>query len=233
MIRTPSSRFTFLVLHHARLVLPGLGSGVVLASLQPSRSAVQAVSLVTAYASITLLTVTLIFGPLHVLKGGRPLISSSSRRHLGVWSGTFAIFHVVAGLNVHMGGRYSEYFFAPATGGALRRPLLNAFGAANDIGLVATLLVITLMVLSNDHWVRSMGVIRWKGLQRGSYWLAAFAFAHGLLYQALEGRHAVPIIALSLMLSVTVGCQLAGRARSRQRKVRPLPDPRPERRDQA
>ena len=219
MKATYPSRLTSLVLHHSRYVTLGLASGFALASLQPFRSSFNAVSLVTAYASIALLCATLLFGPLHVLKGGRPIVSTSSRRHLGVWSGVFAIVHVAAGLNVHMGGRYLDYFFAPATGGSLRPPRMDAFGLANDVGLVATLFVIALMVISTDDWVRSMGPARWKRLQRGAYWLTAFAFSHGFLYQALEARRAVPVLALVLILGVICGYQLAGRAQRRAKEA--------------
>lgn len=204
---------TSLVLLHGRYFIFGLASGFALASLQPFRSAFNSVSLVTAYASIALLGVTLLFGPLRVLKGGRPIITTSTRRHLGVWSGVFAIAHVGAGLNVHMSGRYLDYFLATGGGGSMRLPRLDAFGAANDIGLIATLLVIVLMVISRDRWVRSIGPVQWKRLQRGAYWLTGLAFAHGFLYQLLEGRGAVPIFALFLILATIVGYQLAGRAR--------------------
>ena len=207
------------VVHHSRYLLIGLVSGSALASLQPFRSTFEAVSLVMAYASITLLGATLLFGPLHVLKGGRPIISTSSRRHLGVWSGVFAIAHVAAGLNVHMGGRYLDYFLAPATGGAMRLPRLDAFGAANDLGLVATLIVSVLMLLSNNRWVKSMGPPRWKRLQRGAYWLTGLAFAHGFLYQAMEGRQAVPVLALALILAAICAYQLAGWRRRRAQVI--------------
>jgi sulfoxide reductase heme-binding subunit YedZ len=177
--------------------------------------------LVTAYASIVLLSATLLFGTLHVIKGRRPIVSTSSRRHLGVWSGVFAIVHVAAGLNVHMGGRYSEYFIAPATDGALR---LDAFGVANHLGLLATLIIIALMVLSNDRWVRSMGPARWKRLQRSAYWLTALAFSHGLIYQAVEGRQVLSIMALILMFTVIVGFQSVGRTRTRARRARSSPE---------
>lgn len=219
MNSAPAAKNISLVLHHARYLLLGLASGIALTSLQPFRSTYNTVSLVTAYASIVLLGVTLLFGPMHVLRGGRPIISTSSRRHLGVWSGVFAVVHVAAGLNVHMGGRYLDYFLAPTTGESMRLPRLDAFGAANDVGLVATLLIILLMVLSNDQWVRSMGPARWKRLQRGAYWLTALAFAHGFLYQLLERQRVVPVLALVLILSAILGYQLAGRARQRAKMV--------------
>lgn len=219
MKATYQSRLTSQVMHHARYVTLGLLFGFVLASLQPFRSTFNSVSLITAYGSIALLASTLLFGPLHVLKGGRPIISTSSRRHLGVWSGAFALVHVAAGLNVHMGGRYLDYFLAPAIGGSMRPPRLDAFGAANDVGLLATLLVILLMVISHDRWVRSIGPARWKRLQRGAYWLTALAFVHGFLYQALEKRHPALVMALVLILAAICGYQLAGRIRWRVREV--------------
>lgn len=213
----PSENLATLITHHGRYLIFGLAAGFALASLQPLGSMFNAVSLVTAYASIALLGATLLFGPLHVLKGGRPIISTTSRRHLGVWSGVFAIIHVAAGLNVHLGGRYLDYFLTPGIDRSIR---LDAFGAANNIGLVATLLVLVLMIISRDRWIRSMGAVRWKRLQRGAYWLTFLIFAHGFLYQAIEGRPAVPIFALILIMAVIVAYQMAARARWRGRDVR-------------
>lgn len=230
---TLSPRLSSIVLYHSKYLLLGLVSGFALASLQPFRSVFNAVSLVTAYASIALIGVTTLFGPLHVLKGGRPIVTTSNRRHLGVWSGVFAVVHVAAGLNVHMGGRYLDYFLAPRSGGSTRPPRLDAFGAANDIGLAATLVVILLMIISRDWWVRSIGPTQWKRLQRGAYWVIVLAFAHGFIYQALEGRRAVPIVALLLILVAIVGYQLAGRAKWRLREAKRSTEPRPVQTDPA
>ena len=79
----------------------------------------------------------------------------------------------------------------------------DVFGLANDTGLVAALLLLVLVLISNDLALREMGTRRWHTVQRSAYVVAALVVLHAALYQAIE-RQRWWLVAL-LMLTVAAG----------------------------
>ena len=138
-----------------------VGGGTVAALAGTGHGWVFAASMATAYTSLIAFAIALGIGPWRVLRGIRSPVSITLRRDLGIWSALLAIAHVVFGLNVHLGGRIAEYFFHAQTGSSLQ-PRLDAFGLANDTGLVATLVMAVLLAISNQRALRALGAARWK-----------------------------------------------------------------------
>lgn len=169
----------------------------------PDRAPSYAVSLATAYLSLSCLSGALVVGPFQVMAGRRPPLSANLRRDLGIWTAIFAIVHVAFGLAVHMGGRIADYFFRPGHAEAIPVPRLDAFGVANDAGLVAIVILTVLLAISSNRALRALGAERWKAWQRWSYIAAATTALHAAVYQLLD-RRAWPFVAACWALFVVM-----------------------------
>lgn len=172
----------------------------------------------TAYASLACLGATLALGPLNLIRGRRNPVSLDLRRDVGVWGGALGVAHAVIGLTVHMRGRMREYFLVPdATPATLR---LDAFGIANQLGVLSALVLIVLVAVSNDVALRRLGGARWKQVQRTTYLAVGAMALHGLLYQVMERRPLPFVVALAAALLVALGLQLRGIRAYRARQSR-------------
>ncbi len=111
---------------------------------------------------------------------------------------------MVVGLQGHSAGAlaFVDFFFADG------RPLTNSFGLGNWTGLAATVLVVLLLVISTDRYLRALKAKRWKDLQRLNYSLFGLVVLHAVFYGALR-RAASPF---ALVLVVTVIAVLVGQA---------------------
>ena len=160
--------------------------------------------------SFLLLAATLSLGPWNVLRGRRYPVSTLLRRGLGIWAAIAGLIHGVAGLQVHMRGRFWLYFVPnPDTDSAV--PFrIDAFGWTNHAGLVATLILIRLLVLSNDRSLERLGGRAWKRLQRSNYVLALLVVAHGVAYQLIESRQPTVMAGFSATAAVVLSAQLLG-----------------------
>lgn len=164
-------------------------------------------SVSAADTSVALLAATLLFGPIRVLRGGRPSIHRPWRRVLGIWAGIMALLHLSTAVFVHV--RWQNVW---ANWVEISPPRLvgGDRGLANWLGLIQVVLVIMLLWLSRDAAVRMLGGRKWKWLQRSTYILVALVAAHALLYHRVEERiaaHRAPIVAL---FGLIVVAQLAG-----------------------
>lgn len=173
-------------------------------------------SMATAYAGLALLGAALLAGPINVLRARRNPVSTDLRRDIGIWSALVGVAHVVVGIQVHMGDPW--LYFLRGTKGARELALrADLFGFANYTGLLATLILVLLLTLSNDWSLRALGGRRWKAWQRWSYGLIGLVVMHGAAYQVIEKRK-VPYVVLFVVLAAAVaGVQFIGfRARRRQ-----------------
>jgi methionine sulfoxide reductase heme-binding subunit len=159
-------------------------------------------SMATAYAGLLYLATALIIGPINVLRGAPNPLSINLRRDIGIMAGILALAHTIVGLFVHLRPDPIQYFFyrTPAGIGGLRYDL---WGAANDVGLLAALVILVLLTVSNNLSIRIMGGATWKRIQRWSYIGAILVIVHGLLYQAVEKRKPV-LVAAVLIVAVAV-----------------------------
>ena len=163
-------------------------------------------SMATAYMALALLAITLCIGPWHVLSSRRSPLSMDLRRDFGIWAGLLSLAHVAIGLQVHLGSMVL-YFFVKAANGqwALR---VDPFGLTNWVGLLAALVFVLLLALSNDWSLRRVGRARWKTLQRFVYPAAMLVVLHGAVYEVLEKRNPgwVLVFISTVMLVVLVQC---------------------------
>jgi sulfoxide reductase heme-binding subunit YedZ len=204
---------------HALIGLASLCVGALIWTWSPHRSRVEGLSFASAYAGLAMLAVALVLGPLNLLRQRPNPVSTDLRRDVGLWAGLWGVIHTIAGLQVHMGGDLRRYFLAGVGGSRVTRST-SAFLAANYLGLSAAVLLLLLMLLSNDIALARFGVVRWKWLQRSSYVVLALVVAHGALYQLLEKRTVGLVLAFLIVIVFAVVLQVAGmRARFQRNSV--------------
>jgi sulfoxide reductase heme-binding subunit YedZ len=172
-------------------------------------------SMATAYAGLLYLAAALVIGPINVLRGAPNPLSINLRRDIGIVAGMLALAHTIVGLFVHLRGDPIQYFFyrTRAGIGGLRYDL---WGAANDIGLFATMIILVLLTLSNNLSMRTMGGATWKRIQRWSYVGAILVVVHGLLYQAVEKRTPLLVATVLIVAAAVTMVQLLGFRRRRK-----------------
>jgi sulfoxide reductase heme-binding subunit YedZ len=176
----------------------------------PARFVLRKLSIASAYSAVAFLGATLLVGPWNVLAGRSMPVSQDLRRDLGIWAALLGVLHTIVGLNVHMGGRFWLYFVFPP-GGRHAVPIrYDAFGIANYAGLLATLVLLLLLALSNDASLRALGPSRWKALQRWNYAGFALTVLHGVIYQVMEKRVLPVALAFAAGVAIVAGAQLAG-----------------------
>ena len=184
----------------------------VIARASGSDSAIEGWSIGSAYAAFTLMVVSLSLGPLNIMRRRHNPTHNVLRRDFGIAAGIAALLHTALGLQVHMKGDIVRYF-------ALPDPALvsaKVFVAANYLGLLAAFILAILVVISNNISIRSLGLDRWKRMQRMVYLAAVATVLHGVLYQILETR-AIPAVVLLLLVSLAVlVLQLRGAGKRRR-----------------
>jgi sulfoxide reductase heme-binding subunit YedZ len=166
----------------------------------------------SAYSALAFLVASLCLGPWNVLRTRPNPISFDLRRDIGIWAGLVALFHTGVGLTVHLRGRMWMYFLK-----RLHPPVLQStlFGFANYTGLIAAMLLLLLLLISNDVSLRNLGVKRWKALQRFSYFAFVLTIAHGVACQLIEKRHFPWVLVFGLMAVVSVTIQVSAFRRVR------------------
>lgn len=161
----------------------------------------QRLTFATGYVALGLLALTLLVGPANLLLRRRNPVSSYLRRDVGMWTAGFSVVHVILGLQVHSAGQLSAfltYFF-----GRDGSPLLNSFGIANWIGLLATVIAVGLLTISSNFALQKLKARTWKWLQRLNYALFALVIAHAFFYGALL-RVTSPFTLLLLLSVIAV-----------------------------
>ncbi len=192
----------------------GLAITVAVFLLTPREPGMARLSLGTAYAGLILLGASLTIGPLNVIRGRGSPPSSNLRRDIGIFAGIFALVHMALGLQVHLGGDMLSYFLRRHGDGVSLR--LDAFGIANHLGLAATLVLLLLLMLSNNLSLRWLKARRWKALQRSNYAVALLVLIHGALYQVLERRRWSFVLLFLAVAAVVAAVQFTGFRRRRQ-----------------
>ena len=207
--------FSYRLYRPVRHLLLASSSGlliVLIYSLTPPPDPRHRFSLALAYASLIFLGWTLALGPWNLIRSRHNPVSSNLRRDIGIWAGLLALLHTTVGLTVHLRGRTWMYFFKSLHPLTLQK---TQFGFANYIGLLAALLFLGLLLISNDVSLRTLGTHRWKALQRTTYLAFAFTLLHGWAFQSVEKRNALWIAVFWSMAAVASIAQLAGLHRKR------------------
>jgi DMSO/TMAO reductase YedYZ heme-binding membrane subunit len=101
-------------------------------------------------------------------------------------------------------------YFAHASQGMLL-PRFDPFGLANYTGLAATVILVALLVTSNDASLRHLGADRWRKVHALASWGLALTLLHGAAYQAIEKRAWAFVLVFALLAIPTVALRVAER----------------------
>lgn len=140
-------------------------------------------------------------------------MSFDLRRDIGIWAGIMALLHTIIGLNVHLRGRMWLYFVDEH-----HRIRHDWFGFGNDTGLLAAVLFLLLLAISNDLSLRRLGTRRWKSLQRWTYGAVILTILHAIAYQHVEERREAYELLLAGTTIAISAFQLAGWRRAITRR---------------
>lgn len=177
------------------------------------RDLISHLSIATAYPALFLTGAAIMLGPWNVIRGRANPVSFDLRRDIGIWAGIMALVHTGIGLNVHLRGRPWLYFVDDH-----HRIRHDLFGFGNDTGVIATLLFLLLLALSNDLSLRRLGTRKWKSLQRWTYIAVALTIAHGVAYQQIEKRQQSYRAVLWITTGILAAVQLVGWWQTAQKK---------------
>jgi len=105
-----------------------------------------------------------------------------------------------------VGGDLTRYFLPPP----VTTPGSTVFVVSNYLGLVSALVLLALIAISNNRFIRTLGLGAWKRIQRLAYVAFVAAMIHGLFYQTLEDRTALLIGMTVVISALSIGLQLRG-----------------------
>ncbi len=165
------------------------------------RDSITFIAQATGYISIVILSVSFIIGPLNLVLKKKNPVSTYFRRDISITGGALAVVHSATGLFVHLRGKTWQYFLIKTEHGYSVRT--DHFGLANYTGLIAAIIIILLLVTSNDYMLKKLGQVRWKNIQRYAYLMFVLSIVHSLFYRV--GKADInPIFFLYIPLFVIV-----------------------------
>ncbi|MBI1281888.1 MAG: hypothetical protein GC179_27430 [Anaerolineaceae bacterium] len=172
------------------------------------------------YVAVILIAYSLLIGPYRLLWRKKNPVNINLRRDVGIWAGITGCIHVIAAIAMTTRGNIVYLFLRPKAEGIGYNLLLSPAGVSNNIGLVATIILVILLVLSNDYFLIKLKGKRWKFLQRFNYGLAVLAFIHTVLYQQLDNRSSTFVTFTYIFAIALLSIQLAGFFVSRTRRAK-------------
>ena len=172
--------------------------------------ALDRMSFVSAYQCLLLLGAALLIGPIKAWDSGFPVGNSHTRRDVGIWAGITGMLHFFLANVLSMNYSYLEFFVDNATRPPSAEVRSQLYTTGTITGYVVALLFLILMALSNDIWVRKIGMRWWKRLQRMSYLVFGLTVAHAFLFQILESRSRRWILGVGLVTIGVVFAQIWG-----------------------
>ncbi len=196
-------------LTHLALVLFSVIGCVVAWVYMPSGTSSEILSLGTGYVALILLIITLLIGPFNLLRKRRNPVNINLRRDAGIWSGITGILHVVFSFQIYNDGDILSYFLTKGPNG-YSLPKFDLFNLSNYVGLIATLVMVVLLITSNQISLRWLKGKRWKLVQRFNYLLFILVLVHTFGYQVLNLREGIFILSVIAFSLITVATQLVG-----------------------
>jgi sulfoxide reductase heme-binding subunit YedZ len=197
--------------HHLPLTLLSFVTVWLLYATRPYPDVITRLSFSTAWPALVLLAVTLIIGPWRTLRGKAPILSQDLRRDIGIWGGSLGVAHAVIGNCEHLRGRPWLYYVYEKTQEHLIPIRHDVFGFSNYTGLFAGLLLLLLLITSNDASLRKYGNAGWKSLQRWNYVCFGLTALH--TYGYLIGIQSLKwgsLVTATLCVAVTAWLQYLG-----------------------
>lgn len=213
-----SPRFKVRLGHRSSLLIVIAGLLLLFIRVIPGDDMKYLWSMATGYVGIILLAATLLIGPFNVYRKSLNPVSTDLRRDIGIWCGITGLLHIVIGIQVHMGNIWL-YFFKAVEGIDRYQLREDLFGTANYTGLLAGVILLVLLFLSNDLSLQWLKTNRWKSIQRWNYILFVLVLLHGILYQVIEKRAITIIILFACIMIVPIIGQSLGFQMTKREKM--------------
>jgi len=181
---------------------------------KPALSIIPFITITSGYLSILLLTVSLLLGPVNLILKRKNPVSTHIRRDIGIYGGILGVIHSLFGLFVHFTGRPWLYFVEET--GKNFKIRGGYFGLANYIGLLGVLIIMLLLIISNDYFLERLKAAKWKKLQRLAYLVFILVIAHSIFYRLNANKEDliiffyIPLFLLVLLFQL-IGIRLATR----------------------
>lgn len=195
----------------------GASAGVAAAMVAGNdTTALDRISIVTAYQCLLLLAVALLIGPWQSRRTGRPALNSHLRRDVGIWAGLTGLAHFWLGNQLSMNFEYLGIWVnnPDLTPGPAVREELYMWGTI--AGYVVAVLILVLLALSSDRMLKWVGAKWWKRLQRSAYTMFVLTVAHAFIFQFIESRAWLWVAVVAVITLVVAGYRFsARRARAR------------------
>jgi methionine sulfoxide reductase heme-binding subunit len=166
-----------LIKHYLPLLAMILAAMLVLYIFKGKRDAITFIAWSTAYISLVILVVSLVTGPVNLILKHKNPLSTYFRRDIGITGGILALIHSVSGLFVHLRGRMWLYFVNENY-----KIRLDDFGFANYTGVLSALVIILLLITSNDYMLKKLDLNKWKNIQRSTYIMMILTALHIYFY---------------------------------------------------
>jgi len=167
--------------HYLPLLSLVLIAGLIFYFKRANRDTITFITQATGYISIIILSISLIIGSVNLLLNHKNPISTYLRRDISIIGGALAVIHSITGLFVHLRGKTWLYFLNNTDHGYSIR--LDNFGLANYTGLISALIIILLIIISNDYLLKKLNPTKWKNIQRLSYLMFILILIHCYYYR--------------------------------------------------
>lgn len=193
--------------HLILLGLSVLGNGLAYV-YEPTALLVDIVALGTGYVALLFLVATLSIGPLNLILKRKNAVNLDLRRDVGIWTGITATVHAAFSFLLYNNANVLLYFFNKQ--GNKLTPQFNLFGLSNVLGVLAEIIMLVLLHLSNNLSLRLLKGKRWKFFQRFNYPLFVLTIAHTIGYQVLNTHTGFFNFLLIAVVFFTIEAQLVG-----------------------
>ena len=164
--------------HYIPLISLIIIAGLIFYIYRGKRDTITFITQTSGYISLVILAVSLIIGSLNLLLKYKNPISTYLRRDIGISGGILAVVHSITGLFVHLRGKMWLYFLNDE-----KHVRIDNFGLANYTGLISALIIILLLITSNDYFLKKLNPQKWKNVQRLSYLMFILIAMHCYFYR--------------------------------------------------
>jgi len=175
---------------------------------KPTLPVIPFITYTSGYLSIFLLAASLLLGPINLILRRKNPISTYIRRDIGIFGGILGIIHSVVGLFMHFTGKPWLYFVKEVGDNLIIR--FGNFGLANYTGLFGALILILLLIISNDYFLSKLKSVKWKNLQRFTYLMFLLVIAHSIFYRLNANKEDLIIFLYLPMFLIVLAFQLIG-----------------------
>ncbi len=175
---------------------------------KPTLPLIPFITYTSGYLSVFLLAFSLLLGPVNLILRRKNPISTYIRRDIGIFGGILGVVHSVVGLFMHFTGKPWLYFLQEVGDDIIIRS--GNFGWANYTGLFGAIILILLLIISNDYSLRKLKSAKWKNLQRFTYLMFLLVIAHSIFYRLNANKEDLIFFLYLPMFLIVLAFQLTG-----------------------